>query len=323
MTTKHDPAPTLTRDRFEGCVLGLALGDAMGAPFEGGPLERFVWKVIGTTRKGEMRFTDDTQMSIDVAESLLEKGNVDPDDLARRFARSYRFSRGYGPSAAKLLKRIRRGADWRSANRSVFRDGSYGNGGAMRAPVIGLFHADRPSEIPNAAAESARVTHAHELAVEGAVLIATATERALRANDPATVLTESTPTATHDAFTARLIIAREWVESSATPEANEVRTRLGNGIAAVESCVTALYIAMRFLREPYLDLLAFVASCRGDVDTIAAMAGAIWGASNGASALPEEPLSRLEQRDRLRGLGASLHEAARPAEANANSEVDA
>ncbi|MEM7263089.1 MAG: ADP-ribosylglycohydrolase family protein, partial [Planctomycetota bacterium] len=125
-------------DRFEGVLLGLALGDAFGAPFEGGLLERWLWRWLGTTRSGEVRWTDDTQMSLDLADSLLTHGEVNQDDLARRFAASYRWSRGYGPGAAKLLKRIARGADWREANRSVFRDGSFGNGGAMRVPILGV-----------------------------------------------------------------------------------------------------------------------------------------------------------------------------------------
>jgi hypothetical protein len=87
--------------------------DARGAPFEGGVLERALWRLIGTTRRGEMRWTDDTQMTIDVVESYLAIGAIDADELAIRFARSYRWSRGYGPEAAKVLKRIAAGADWR------------------------------------------------------------------------------------------------------------------------------------------------------------------------------------------------------------------
>jgi ADP-ribosylglycohydrolase len=170
----------MSLERFEGCLLGLALGDALGAPYEGGPIERFVWWLIGTTRQGQMRWTDDTQMSLDVAESLVARGVLDADDLSRRFAGSYRWSRGYGPGAAKLLKRIARGADWRQANRSVYTDGSFGNGGAMRAPVVGLFYARRPDELPDAARLSASVTHAHPLGMEGAVLLASATALAAR-----------------------------------------------------------------------------------------------------------------------------------------------
>ncbi len=82
--------------RITGSLLGLAIGDAFGAPYEGGFLERAVWALIGT-RNGKRRWTDDTQMTIDVIESLVEYGGVNQEDLARRFAESYRWSSGYGP----------------------------------------------------------------------------------------------------------------------------------------------------------------------------------------------------------------------------------
>jgi len=75
-------------DQFQGCLLGLALGDAFGAPFEGGPVERLVWRVIGKTRQGAMRWTDDTQMSLDLAESLISHEGLEVEELARRFAAS-------------------------------------------------------------------------------------------------------------------------------------------------------------------------------------------------------------------------------------------
>ena len=96
-------------DRFEACLLGLALGDALGAPLEGGVVERVLWSGLGLTRRGVARWTDDTQMSLDIAECLVERGELDLDAIARRFAQSYRWSRGYGPGAARLLKRIAAG----------------------------------------------------------------------------------------------------------------------------------------------------------------------------------------------------------------------
>jgi ADP-ribosylglycohydrolase len=87
-----------------------------------------------------------------------------------------------------------------------------------------------------------------------------------------------------------------------------VSEQLGNGIAAVESCVTAVYIALRFLGESFSEMQTFVAACGGDVDTIGAMAGAVWGAVNGASSLPSDRLLKLEQRDRLLAVAGALHE---------------
>src|SRR5262245_48533802 len=177
-----------TADRFAGCLLGLALGDALGARFEGGPLERFVWRIIGKTREGRLRWTDDTQMSLDFAESLIANAKLEPDDLAARFARSYRWSRGYGPGASKLLRRIARGNRWRDANRSIHPGGSFGNGGAMRASIGGLFFQSRADELVETARIAASITHAHPLGIEGAVLVAVATGAALSAPEPINIL---------------------------------------------------------------------------------------------------------------------------------------
>ena len=57
-----------------------------------------------------------------------------------------------------------------------------------------------------------------------------------------------------------------------------------------------------------LELQHFVAKGRGDVDTIGAMAGAIWGAARGVQALPQDQLRMLEQRERLEFLATSLHQ---------------
>lgn len=288
-------------------MLGLALGDALGAPHEGGILERFVWRFIGATRQGEMRWTDDTQMSLDLAESLLACGKLDADDLAQRFSKSYRWSRGYGPGAARVLKRIRRGMDWRTANRSVYREGSLGNGGAMRAPVIGLFFAHRPEELAEAASVSASVTHVHPQGIEGARLIAAATALAVGARKPVDILQRAAEHCALAPFVTRLGVAADWLRSGEEPAPRQVRDRLGNGIAASESCVTALYIAASFMERPFGEMMQFIIDCKGDVDTIGAMAGAIWGAANGAERLPRDKLATLEQLGRLRETAKALH----------------
>lgn len=299
---------SIPQSRFVGCLLGLALGDAMGAPFEGGPIERALWKVIGKTKEGHFRWTDDTQTALDLAESLIQQPILDQDDFAYRLANSYRWSRGYGTGAARILKQIRRGVDWRIANTNTFRQGSFGNGAAMRAPVIGLAYVCRPSILVDRAKASAIVTHAHPLGQEAAVLVALATSQACVGNRPTEILAYLQPHAKQEEFSRRLEIARVMLESRKL-EPNRVRKALGNGIAATESCVTAIYIALRFLDASFDELLAFTAACKGDVDTIGAMAGAIWGARNCAEALPANLISRLEQAIRIRDVANKLYEA--------------
>lgn len=301
MNARAAPAPA---DRGAGAMLGLALGDALGAPHEGGPLERAAWALIGLPHGRLLRWTDDTQMSSASAESLLERDGLDCDDLARRWAEQADFLRGYGPGTLKLLARVRGGMPWREASRSVYPDGSFGNGAAMRAAPFGLFFRDDPGELARAAAAAAAITHAHPLGVEGGVLMAAAAALALDdAFAPAAFLDALRASCRREEFLSRLEWARGALAASPGPE--EVRRRLGNGVAAAESVVTALYAFARHSGD-FPALMEFVVAVGGDADTIGAMAGALFGARNGAAALPGEALARLEDRERIENLGRAL-----------------
>ena len=299
----------LKTDRVLGSLLGLALGDAFGAPYEGGVLERAVWALIGT-RKGKRCWTDDTQMTIDLVESLVKCGGVDQNDLARRFANSYRWSRGYGPGAARVLKRIRRGQPWEAAAHSVYREGSFGNGGAMRSPAVGLYFAtDSDQELVRAAQACAAVTHAHPLGREGAVLVALATALAFNDTGSKDIMERLIQRAESPEFLSRLHKAMAWLQADSEITPRSVAAELGNGIAAAESCVTAVYLALAFRPHSFDELLEFTIKVRGDVDTIAAMACAVWGATRGLAGLPKARLEKLEESERLQALVRTFAEA--------------
>src|SRR5579864_5749053 len=286
----------LTVDQFAGCMLGRATGDALGAPYEGGLFEQFVWRIIGRSSDGCLRWTDDTRMALDLAESLLKEDGVRPEALAKQFASSYRWSRGYGAAAARVLKRIRRGEPWETASKAVYAEGSYGNGAAMRAPVLALFFARDRDGLVAAARSSAQVTHAHPLGIEGAVLIALAAH-ALLEGQPAAQLLEFVRTeCSTPEISERMKTVTSWIESGNTPSPRDVATKLGNGITALTSCPTALYVALRHMKTSFEAMMEFIITCRGDVDTIGAMAGALWGIMNGAERLPQV---RLEAREVL------------------------
>lgn len=293
-------------DRFAGGLLGLALGDALGAPHEGGPLERLVWRAIGRTRDGKRRWTDDTAMALDVAESLVERGMLDQGDLAARFARSHRWSRGYGPGTAKLLRRVRRGQDWRTLAATVFPGGSCGNGGAMRAPVVGLLYWNDAARLSTATRASAEITHAHPLGIEGAQIVAHATAAAVASADADGIRDAARAQAVSPDFKRVFEFADRWQAANADVPPREIARALGNGTLATQSCVTAVHLATRFLDREFNDLIDCVARLRGDVDTIGAMAGAIWGAARGVYTLPDDAIDDLEDVPRLRRAAARL-----------------
>jgi len=297
----------MTPDRYRGCLLGLALGDAFGAPFEGGPLERLLWSCMGKTRQGQRRWTDDTQMALDLGESLLQHQGLNPDAVAQQFAASYRWHRGYGPGMARMLKRVARGEPWQQANRAVYPAGSFGNGAAMRVPVMALFYAAHKPQLLDAVRASAGITHAHPLGIAGAVLVASATHQLLQGEPSWQVLETAVADCDAEVFHQRLTVVQAWLQNALQPDPQTLARALGNGITAPASCLTALYLALRFSEAPFVELLSFIRAVKGDVDTIGAMAGALWGAARGASQLPADLLRQLEQQPRIQALADQLY----------------
>ena len=293
--------PTL--DQYKGCLLGLAMGDAWGAPYEGGRLERLLWRVIGRTRSGLPRWTDDTQMALDLVESLLYVGCLDQDDLANRFARSYHWSRGYGSGTARILKYIRKGRSWGIASKTVHPKGSYGNGAAMRTSVLALFFTANLNELVNETCRAAEVTHGHKLGIEGAVLIAVAAHKLLNRCTPLETVNTVEKYCRSEPFQRRLQLVKKALSYGAMPSPKKVARHLGNGMTAPTSCVSALYIALVHLHTSFESMMNFIIACEGDVDTIGAMAGTLWGIYNGAYALPHKP---LEARDVIEAKAVQL-----------------
>jgi ADP-ribosylglycohydrolase len=293
-----------SKDQYLGCVLGLALGDTLGAPYEGGPIERTLWRWLGYTADGIMRWTDDTQMALDLAESLLAKNALDQEDIALRFATSYSWRRGYGPGTAQLLKRIRRGQPWQSANKSIYPNGSFGNGAAMRASILALFFIQDLESLIHAAQHSAIITHAHPLGIEGCILIAVATRELLNKTPALQALKNLTLYCQSIELQNRLSSVQKWILEDVKPSPLQVKKQLGNGITAPSSCISALYIALRHLQSEFNELMNFTIACGGDVDTIGAMAGTLWGAYNGHTKLPTIP---IDQRPRLELVAEQLY----------------
>src|SRR5918993_12991 len=172
--------PTSKRDRFLGCLLGHAVGDAVGAPVEGMPATA-IWYDMGGARKlvdnppvEQLTYTDDTQLTIAVAEALLAAGAADEQALCDAFAANYEPGRGYGQGARRIIEAMASGGDWRLLARTILPGGSLGNGAAMRAAPVGLLFHDELDRVAEQAAASARPTHLHPIGIEGAQLVALA-----------------------------------------------------------------------------------------------------------------------------------------------------
>ena len=140
------------------------------------------------------------------------------------------------------------------------------------------------------------VTHAHPLGIEGAVLISLAAQAFLERRPPEQLLDIVETECSAPEFSQRMKLLRYWIQSEELPSPQAVAKNLGNGITAPTSCLTALYIALRHRKTSFDAMMQFIIACRGDVDTIGAMAGSLWGIANGLERLPQV---RLEARDVL------------------------
>ena len=271
----------IDESKYRGCFKGLAIADAFGASYEGGIIERSLWRLIGKTREGKNRFTDDTQMSIDIAQSFLENLDINQDHLAKTFASSYKWSRGYGPTAAKLLKSIKYGKRWQDLNRKKFKEGSIGNGAAMRAPIVALCHPINDKVLENYIQKSAEITHTNPLAIEGAHIVAVTTCLALNDTPNEKILESLLVYCKSEIYTSKLGKCIAYIHSKNSISSKEIRRQLGNGIIATTSCLTSIYFGLKYRKSSFESMLSEIFSLGGDTDTIGAMAGGIWGAFNG------------------------------------------
>ncbi|GLS26532.1 ADP-ribosylglycohydrolase family protein [Marinibactrum halimedae] len=285
-------------DKYKGCFLGLAIGDALGAPYEGGPLERLLWKAIGKTRDGKLRYTDDTQMAIDLAESFLHNDAINQDHLAHTFSQSYQWSRGYGPSTSHLLRLIKKGKNWREVNKKKFKTGSFGNGAAMRAPILAMCFPSNTQALIDNVNKSAEITHAHPLGIEGAKLIALATQAAFQGLSSEAILKELHHQCQSTIYKDKITFCTEAVRQSDI-KLKEIKRKLGNGIAAPQSCVTAIYFSLKFRDQTFDSMLSQIFSLGGDVDTISSMACAIWGAFHGIKHINNSNITNIENSKKI------------------------
>lgn len=299
------------RDQFAGCLLGLAVGDGLGAPYEGLPADVIYGMgpadaIVREPREAVLYYTDDTQMAIGVAEALVERGTIDEGRLCATFAANYDPARGYGPGARRILEAVRDGADWRPLAQGVFPGGSLGNGAAMRVAPIGLLFADDLGRVAAEAERSALPTHTHPIGIDGARLMAVAVALALRPGpfDRKAFYRELSDHARTEEFRWQLSVARQLRRSDSVGG-------LGNSLEAHRSVTTAIAI---FAASPddYLRVVGRAIGLGNDVDTLAAMAGALAGARLGAAGVPADLIARLEDRAKgrrhLEGLADRLHD---------------
>lgn len=289
------------RDRFRGALVGTAVGDALGAHFEGWPLVPDDELAAAESAAGEWAFTDDTHMTLVLARSLAEHGGLVPEALAREFAQAWEAEpwRGYGAGPPQIFRRILKGDPWDQPAAGMFAgQGSFGNGAAMRAAPAALFGHPRVAAAVDVARTQALVTHSHPLGVDGAGVQTAAVAVALAWDDPTDAVGFVSTVAGHAVepeFRERLQRVGD-LGPAAGPR--DVAVALGNGIEAIEAVPAALACVVA-RPDSFAESVRFAIRLGGDTDTIAAMTGAVAGALHGVSAVPDPWRARTEGVDDL------------------------
>ena len=277
-------------DRVRGCILGGAIGDAMGGPFEGqqGPLQ--------FCPHDQWSISDDSQMTLATCESIIETGEVSPEHIASRFVDWFRAERitGIGSSTLKALRDLDAGLHWALAGAKG--EMAAGNGAAMRiAPLA--FHLDPKREQDRRTIRDVcRITHHNEEAYVGALAITIAIR--------SVVFDQTTPTELLDVVVQNLPDSRvrdrilTMNALRGDPSVADVAADFGSSGYVVESVPLALYAARSIDRLPLDDVFRNAIEAGGDTDTIASMTGQIAGARLGLTRIPRELIDMLANEKR-------------------------
>lgn len=305
--------------RYAGCLIGQCLGDALGFVVEGYPpatCHAYVDDYLRAGRAGEMgrdpfpfgQYTDDSQLARELVQSYVDCKSFDPDDYGRRIADIFVsgriVGRGWTTEAAAL--RLAAGVPWNQAGTPA---PAAGNGSAMRAGPVGLMFPDNPDSLVAAARDQGRITHADPRCNAGATAVAGAVALMLQNPPPDsrtfvdTLAAWCTPL---DAgFGQELCKLPGWLRMSpeeAAPEIARAGAQPGlsdrwAGISpfVVSSVLWSIYSVLR-TPDDYWATVCTAIAVGGDVDTTAAMAGAISGARLGLGSLPDRLARRVNDR---------------------------
>jgi ADP-ribosyl-[dinitrogen reductase] hydrolase len=287
-------------EAIAGAILGCAVGDALGLPYEGLSKRRGV-RLLGPPDRmrliaGRGMVSDDTEHTCMVAQALCLNPN-DPDGFARQLGwrlRWWLLGMPAGIGLATLRSILKLWLGWPPSRSGVF---SAGNGPAMRSPILGAA-IDDIEMLRAFVRASTRITHSDPKANHGAFAVALAAWCAKRGID------------TPDAFFAKY---RASAGAEIDPEFDALMVRVAASLAAGDSTEifaekmgcgqrvsgyvyhTVPVVLHSWLSHPRDIRLAVMAviRCGGDTDTTAAIVGAIVGAGAGSEGIPREWLSRL------------------------------
>lgn len=318
----------MQKSQFIGCIVGLAIGDALGFPAEFrlrsqllqefGPQGITDFVALKDSRFSRPQFvgpdhppgtyTDDTQMTIAVAEALLSAGDLTlnelMEDLGRRFVQwseSADNNRMPGGTCMEGCRNFANGMPWSESGELQ----SKGCGSTMRVAPIGLVYQNL-DDVTAIARASSLLTHRHQTALEGAAAAAIMVSMALNHAEPEEIYSEIECRCCHDCpdFAATWQKIPDLI--SEPPQKVLAKGGLGEGWVAEEAVASAMYCLWQH-PDDYESAVLMAINTDGDSDSIGTITGSVIGARLGIEAIPLKWRKSIENSDYLHELGLRLY----------------
>ena len=312
--------PDATENQFLGALLGMAIGDALGAPVSGmdraaiagqfGVIDRYLGKAQpGGEAVHPGEFTDETEIALCIVESMTaNRGNLDADTAGVRMLHlaAGPSRRWMHPATAAALDAA---AETLEFSVPLDEDGpATGDVAARGVPVglvdaVGRFDADRLRADAEAVV---RLTHGGPAAINAATAVAYGVRLAATGAPRESWARETAAFLGVGELAERLAELDRLIADSAE---SDLFTRTGTGLNALESVPAAFAAAMG---ESLFETSVFAAvNAGGATDTIGALTGALAGAADGVSGIPQELIDGLEGRIYVSLAAPWFHKAAR------------
>ena len=300
-----------TPGRYRGSLLGLAVGDALGAPVEGLPPGQFrpVVNMIGGGTHGLEAgyWTDDTSMALCLAESLVECGGFEPLDQLSRYLRWFREGYlsstgecfGMGATTREALLRFEVSGEPYCGLEEPERSG---NGSIMRLAPVPLFYAGDPRKAIELSADSSRTTHGAANAIDACRYFAALIQGAVDGADKEELLSDR-----------YCPVPGYWEEHPLSPEVDEVAAGSfkrreppeieGSGyvVRSLEAALWAFHNG-----DSFEEGVLLAVNLGDDTDTTGAVYGQLAGAFYGEEAIPNRWRSKLAHRALIEGYAERL-----------------
>lgn len=297
--------PVDQASRYHGCLLGLAVGDAVGTTLEFKARGHFepISDMVGggpfNLKPGQ--WTDDTSMALCLATSLIERNGFDANDQMQRYCRwwhkGYLSSTGecfdIGNAVGNALQRFEVTGNPYAGSTDPF---AAGNGSIMRLAPVPMFYAQHMDAAEHYAAESSRTTHGTLECVDACRLLARILVRALRGESKADVLMADADRS-------------DFVDTIATIARGDYRGKPMDEIHGIGYVVRSLEAALWAFESTanFRDAILAAANLGDDADTVAAICGQVAGAFYGEQGIPTAWLGHLAMRELIASLADDLH----------------